>query len=70
MTKREALAEARRRWGRFAELHCTDAVSQIIYGVFAPVETAPNQYHMRLQGRGYTWAEAFADADRRDAHGD
>lgn len=63
MTKREALAEARRRWGRSAYTVSTNPVLAQRFGVRA-------SYHVGFvgmeRGTGNTWEAAFADADRRE----
>jgi len=68
MTKRDALAEARRRWGPQAYvrveastlLHKPCLVGYM-YGRIDPPDRA------RCLGHGNTWEEAFQDAERRSA---
>ena len=63
MTRAEALAEARRRWGPDAGLHHYG--SGVAVGVYAhsALATAPLA---QVFGSGKTWECAFADADRRE----
>lgn len=60
MTKRQALAEARRRWGKSA------AVKENLDGAKhqAKCKVGIASWIWSPRGQGDTWEEAFADADR------
>ena len=61
MTKVQALAEARRRWGqRYGEIRHRG--SQVLVGYMT---YARGTSHFVIAGFGGTWEEAFSDADRR-----
>ena len=70
MTKAEALAEARKRWGgnphRFVTVleyvrrgKSHFAVGYEVAGIYSPTPK------FKAMGRGASWEAAFADADRR-----
>jgi len=58
MTRRDALAEARRRWGHTAYVWIDDLGGRHQH-VVGPGRNVPI-------GAGDTWEAAFADADRRE----
>ena len=66
MTKREALTEARRRWGKQAyvrEERTTSLHPPYLVGVMYGRIDPPDR--CRALGMGDTWEAAFADADQR-----
>lgn len=57
MTKAQALAEARRRWGAIGHVELAKTVSGRKYCYVGTV--------YGIAGSGYTWTDAFADAKQR-----
>ena len=64
MTKRDALTEARRRWGVKGRIGLRRKIGPNRYrvGIF---KTVPFPY-TDIQGMGDTWEAAFADATSRE----
>ena len=65
MTRKEALAEAQRRWGPDAQV---DYWKEFWQGSGSPM-VVRYVFEGRIgpcNGRGLTWEAAFADADRRE----
>ena len=63
MTKREALAEARRRWGKYAWVRYERGgwrYADCPWYQVGEIDTV-----LVVKGESNTWEAAFADADRR-----
>ena len=67
MTKREALTEARRRWGvqGYAREQASLLHEFCLVGYKYPSFSPPHS-RKRCLGHGNSWELAFADADRRE----
>jgi hypothetical protein len=64
MTKLEATKEAKKRWGRLA------VAEEMLGPIFTKFEVGIGRDPMTggaesVKGKGKTWEEAFADADKR-----
>lgn len=65
MTKSQALAEARRRWGKYAWVK-REAIPSQFDRYNAWYEVGHLDTVLITDGAGSSWEEAFADADRRE----
>ena len=69
MTKRDALAEARRRWGFLGSVWYYPKCSHSFhFRVGTTRRAGPDRLLVdcKVKGIGGTWEAAFADADRRE----
>lgn len=69
MTRAQALAEARRRWGPEAFAMPYRHRPLVMVGIIVPAKDLttgePTTAHVQ-KGEGHSWEAAFADADKRE----